>query len=70
MVMPGETLTTGAANPCPTCDVKLELQVCMSGAGYYIGSMCDCGPYSRESVYYAKGDEAQEHLDNGTWEPR
>jgi hypothetical protein len=32
--------------------VALQSRVLMSGAGYYIGTECDCGPYSRESGYY------------------
>ena len=47
-----ETITTEAASVCPECNTKLENRVLESGAGYYIGTWCNCGPYSRESGYY------------------
>jgi hypothetical protein len=34
------------------------LDVHESRAGFYIGSYCACGPYSRESRYYPTRDEA------------
>jgi len=64
-MLPGETLATGAARVCPDCGVRVELQVCRSAAGYYIGTMCQCGPYSRESGYYASHEEAEEALETG-----
>ena len=70
MVMPGETISSGAPDTCEDCGSKLEMQVCSSGAGYYIGTVCDCGPYSRESGYYKTALEAQDYLDNNTWEGR
>lgn len=40
-----------------------ELQVCKSAAGYYIGRMCDDGPYSRDSQgYYPTRDQAERDL--------
>lgn len=36
-----------------------EPQVCKSNAGFYIGRMCDDGPYSRDSSYYETRDQAQ-----------
>lgn len=71
MVMPGETIATGAPNKCPDCGKILELQVCHSGAGYYIGTICCCGPYSRESLhYYGTFEQAQGELDSGDFELR
>lgn len=33
--------------------ITLELQVCKSNAGWYLGYWCPkCGPYSRESGYF------------------
>jgi len=61
----GETIASGAADCCPDCRVKLELQVLQSNAGYYIGTFCDCGPYSRESGYYSSRETAQTALDSG-----
>lgn len=66
----GETIVTGAPSTCPDCHVKLTPKVMRSGAGYYIGTECKCGPYSRESKYYGTRELAQTDLDNVTWVPR
>ena len=63
MAGPGETLhSTGIPVDewkCYSCRQKLKLEVLQSAAGYYIGTFCkNCGPYSRESGYYATKDEA------------
>ena len=65
-MMPGETIRSGAPDTCSDCGVTVRLQVCQSGAGYYIGTMCDCGPYSRESGYYPTCKAARNALENGT----
>jgi hypothetical protein len=65
MALPGETIATGAPSTCPDCEVKLELTVCRSAAGYYVGTMCHCGPYSRESGYYPDFESAEAALDSG-----
>ena len=62
----GETIATGAPS-CPDCGVDLELSVLRSGAGFYIGTMCDCGPYSRESAYFDSHEEAEEALKDGAF---
>lgn len=50
---------------------KLELQVCHSGAGFYIGTWDNEGPISRESVeYYPSYEIAEEALKNSTWTQR
>ena len=51
---------------------KMELKVCRSGAGYYIGTWDDReGPISRESVhYYATAEEAQKALEGDAWVQR
>ncbi len=59
-MLPGETGHIGKT--CKDCNTELEAQVCMSNAGYYIGTMCDCGPYSRESEYFSSREEAEEAL--------
>ena len=64
-MMNGETIATGAADKCRDCEVQLHLQVCRSGAGYYVGTYCGCGPYSRESGYYATQFEASAALATG-----
>lgn len=66
-MIPGETILSGGPSECPDCHTKLELQVLMSPAGYYIGTWCMCGPYSRGSDYYATREEAQRDLDDNSW---
>jgi hypothetical protein len=68
MVLPLETLATGAAPTCSDCGVTPKLAVHQSPAGYYIGTYCDCGPYSRESEYYPTRDKAEKALDKGGFE--
>ncbi len=41
-----------------------ELQVLRSNAGYYVGRMCDEGPYTRESRYFNSKEQAMNHLLN------
>ena len=64
-MLPGETISSGASDTCEDCGVKLELQVLRSAAGYYIGAICDCGPYSRESDYYPSREKAELALNTG-----
>lgn len=65
MALPGEIIALGAPDTCRSCGLKLTLRVLRSGGGYYIGTMCHCGPYSRESGYYGTREEAQDDLDSG-----
>jgi len=70
-LLPGETIRSGAPSTCPDCGVTPLLGVYKSGAGYYIGTYCNCGPYSRESLdYYPDQATANKHFNNGTWVPR
>ena len=67
MVLPGETVATGASPICD-CGEKLEPQVCKSPAGYYVGYWCDeDGPFSRESGYYRTREEAERALKVGDY---
>ena len=66
-MLPGETITSGAPDKCPECHTKVKLMVMHSQAGYYIGSYCKCGPYSRESDYYPSREAAQADLDSGAF---
>jgi len=59
MALPGETLYSGVPRTSADCGVELVARVCRSGAGFYIGSCCRCGPYSRESGYFASRAEAE-----------
>ncbi|MFZ2489849.1 MAG: hypothetical protein WA208_00055 [Thermoanaerobaculia bacterium] len=54
----GETIATGAAGTCRDCGVTLELEV-LQAARFYVGTMCACGPYSRESGYFETRAEAE-----------
>lgn len=52
-----------------------DLQVCQSGAGFYIGAMYKTPegftePGSRDSQYFPTREEAQKALDSGIWEQR
>ncbi len=58
MTMHGETIATETDPRCEDCGVMPPLDVHESRAGFYIGSYCACGPYSRESRYYPTRDEA------------
>lgn len=64
-MLPGETIRSGASPVCEDCGLKLEFQVCRSNAGFYVGTWCECGPYSRESGYYRTREECQKALDTG-----
>lgn len=65
MVMPRETILLGADKTCPDCKVTLKMNIYWSPAGYYIGTFCNCGPYSRESSYYSTEGLAKGTLQNG-----
>lgn len=58
----GETILSGAPSTCRDCGVRLVLRVCRSFAGYYLGTYCDCGPYSRESDYFETLEDAEAAL--------
>lgn len=62
-MLPGETVASGAPSTCPDCKKSLKEEVLYSMAGYYIGTFCDCGPYSRESGYFRKKEEAEKALE-------
>jgi hypothetical protein len=67
-MIPGETISTGAPATCEDCGVTPELKVHKSPAGFYIGTYCNCGPYSRESGYYMTREEAEKALEKGGFE--
>lgn len=47
---------------CEDCGELLVSEVLSSPAGYYIGVQCNCGPYSRESDYFASWEDAHAEL--------
>ena len=60
MVMPGEVPKYPYdIIKCEDCGIEMHLMVCMSGGGYYLGHMCQCGPHSRCTGYYKTFDEAE-----------
>lgn len=62
MVAPGECVND-VVTTCSGCKTKLNVDVYRSPAGYYIGFFCpNCGPYSRESGYYASYCDAKRAL--------
>ena len=69
MTLPGETVLGGANNVCGVCGEVIPFTVCMSPAGYYVGTWCCEGPNTRESGYYRTSQEAHDALDSGeaTW---
>ena len=67
MTLPGECVRD-VETTCVECGAHLEIQVCKSMAGYYVGFWCDrCGPYSRESGYYRSYEEAEKALSTGAY---
>lgn len=64
MALPTETIANGAAAVCEDCGVAPKLEVLRSNQ-YYIGTMCKCGPYSRESGYYRTHEDAVKALASG-----
>lgn len=47
---------------------KLPLEVLRSNAGYYLGTMTENGPFTRESEeYFRKEEQARHALANGQW---
>lgn len=68
-MLDGETIKSGAAKVCDEChvDVLTRLGVLRSGAGYYVGTTCECGPYSRESGYYGTRAQAEAALSSGSY---
>jgi hypothetical protein len=66
-MLPGETIESGASPYCEDCDRTVIWDVYSSAAGYYIGTYCDCGPYSRESSYYQDYEEAYADFDKSCW---
>ena len=58
-MLPDETILSGA----PILEGVSEFQVMRSNAGYYIGTTCQEGPYSRETGYFPSEAIATEALE-------
>ena len=67
MALPGEIGHAGTN--CMDCDTPVELKVCRSAAGFFVGTVCPkCpGTYSRESGYYPDEETAQRAMDSGNY---
>jgi len=53
------------------CSEITPLMVLKSGAGFYIGKLCDAMPYSRNSMeYFQTEKEAQKALAENSYTPR
>jgi len=71
MAMAGETIHLGAPSTCDSCKEQVKIKVHESGAGFYIGSWCECGPYTRESAtYWPERGLAEFALATDKWERR
>lgn len=67
MTLPNETIATGADPRCPDCQTMPKIIAHRSAAGFYIGTWCRCGPYSRESGYYPTREAAEAALQQGSY---
>lgn len=54
----GETILTGADASCECCGEPFSFEVMQSAAGWYIGTSCCTGPWTRESRYWDRKTEA------------
>lgn len=66
MAMSKETVHLGADPICNNCGICTHNEILISASCYYIGRMCNCGPYSRESHYYTSRKTAAEALATNT----
>ena len=67
MTLPGETIATGAPSTCPDCYKDMELEVLKSAGGFYVGTACLCGPYSRVCHQDCTDKEAEKALTTGAY---
>ena len=65
MAEKGDTIRLGAPSKCPDCGMEVQIKVMVSIYGWYVGTRCKCGPYTRESYYYSSKKDAQRALDQG-----
>jgi len=70
MALEGETLCGKGGTyelSCDDCGELIPFKVCRSNAGFYVGTWCKCGPYSRESAYYGTVEGAEQALNSGNF---
>lgn len=65
MTIHRETIAAGGAPRCDDCGLMPRLDVYESSAGFYVGTFCGCGPYSRESGYYPTLEAARAAFGRG-----
>ena len=71
MAVKRETIARGASPYCEDCHNFVTWGTYKSQHGWYIGTSCKCGPYTRESVeYYLTMEQAEIALHNDTWTRR
>lgn len=61
-MLPKETIVAGAEPHCDLCNSGVNVEVCQGMSGWYIGTDCSCGPFSRETEYFASEEEARKAL--------
>jgi len=64
-MLAGETTGGQETSECAECKASLELAVCKSAAGYFIGYWCNAhGPCGRETEYFGTEQEAEDVLES------
>ena len=61
VMLDGQTIAKGANQTCQTCGKDVEFGV-FNTVYWYIGTKCDCGPYSRDTFYFKS-----QYLANQDW---
>jgi hypothetical protein len=54
---------------CPDCKVEIEVTICRSVSGYYVGHRCKCGAFQK-SEYYTEFDEVERVFNSGQYNPK
>jgi hypothetical protein len=67
MTVLSDTIPARAERGCATCQTRPEPSVYRSGAGFYVGRWCRCGPFSRDSNYYETREQAEKALADGAY---
>ena len=63
-MFPGETVSSGAPSTCAECGKEMELDVCSTPRGYFLGYMCSAhGVCTRETDYFDERQAAADALE-------